>query len=109
MSDDSRDNNGRFLPGHAQPGPGRPARAHEQQVLEAIRSHFPPDKIVGLLQEALDIARSTKSARGIVAVVTDVLDRTIGKPVQKVEEQGDKLDEFILQLRASRPAQIDEK
>lgn len=93
---------GRFQPGHNQPGPGRPSRQHEEEVLAAIRSSFPPDRIVGMLEEAYTIAKATNSARGIVSVVTDILDRTVGKPTPKPEEpKPDLYLELLANLRAN--------
>lgn len=98
----NRDATGKFLPGHQQPGPGRPTRQHEEEVLAAIRSSFPPDRIVAMLEEAYQIAKATNSARGIVAVVTDILDRTVGKPTPKPEEpKEDTYLTLLANLRAN--------
>lgn len=98
----NRDATGKFLPGHQQPGPGRPTRQHEEEVLAAIRSSFPPDRIVAMLEEAYQIAKATNSARGIIAVTTDILDRTVGKPTPKPEEQKpERYLELLANLRAN--------
>jgi hypothetical protein len=83
-----RDSLGRFSKGNPG-GPGRPSRAHDEAVIAAIREHFGPEKIIALYEEALSIARKTESARGIMLVAGDALDRTGGKAIQRVVvEQG---------------------
>lgn len=99
----TRATNGRFLPGHSLPGPGRPKREAEQATLAAIQQAFPPERVVALLEKALTIAEDTNSARGIVAVAVEVLDRLYGKPASRVEEaQDNPIDAILRKMRASR-------
>lgn len=93
----NRDATGKFLPGHQMGGPGRPTRKHEEETLAAIRSSFPPERIVAMLEEAYTMAKATNSARGIVAVVVDILDRTVGKPVPATQQQEPNHIDVILE------------
>lgn len=99
----NRDANGQFLPGHQMGGPGRPTRKHEEEVLNAIKASFPPERIVAMLEEAYQLAKSTNSSRGIVAVVVDILDRTVGKPTPKPEEPKTNTIDDILAMMRNRP------
>ena len=83
-----RDSLGRFSKGNPG-GPGRPSRAHDEAVIAAIREWMGPERVIAMYEEALAIARKTDSARGIMLVAGDALDRTGGKAVQRVVvEQG---------------------
>jgi hypothetical protein len=80
-----RNGDGRFAKGHAG-GPGRPSKAKEIAMLEAIRSTFTPERVAQHLNDAMDIAVRTNSARGIVAVLEFAANYTMGKPVQRTQE-----------------------
>lgn len=80
-----RDERGYFLPGHGVKSPGRPKRESELAMLNAITSTFTPDEVTKLLKDALDIAKEQKSARGMVAILEFIADRTLGKPTIRVE------------------------
>jgi hypothetical protein len=98
MSNASRDANGKFLPGHHLPGPGRPTRQHEIETLDAIKASFPPERIVAMLERAYEIAESQGSARAIVAVVENVLDRTVGRPVARSISASTKFETMLAAL-----------
>ena len=87
MSD--RDEKGRLLPGHSQPGPGRPKRETEQAILHAITSALSPAEITSAIKTALDLAIEQKSARGIIAVLELAAGYGIGKPTVRVEQIDD--------------------
>jgi hypothetical protein len=80
-----RNGDGRFAKGHSG-GPGRPSKAKEIAMLEAIRSTFTPERVAQHLNDAMDIAVRTNSARGIVAVLEFAANYTMGKPVQRTQE-----------------------
>ena len=67
-------------------GPGRPSKAKELAMLDAINSAFTPEQVTAHLKTAMDIAVSTNSARGIVAVLEFMSDRLVGRPVQRTQE-----------------------
>jgi len=86
MSQD-RDERGRLLPGHHQPGPGRPKRETEQAILQAITEALDPATIKAALIEALQIAREQRSPRAIVAVLELAAGYGVGKPVARIHTQ----------------------
>ena len=93
--------NGQFAPGNrAGVGYGRPRRSQEQQMLEAIRATMPPERIEATVAEALEIARSTNSWRGIMDVVRFCAEYSLGKPTVRVEQGGGGLAEVLAELRA---------
>ena len=78
-----RGSDGRFVVGHPG-GPGRKPRAQEQAALSAINSVMKPETIEALLQEALQLARETRSWRGTLACVELALAYQLGKPTQRI-------------------------
>jgi len=86
MSQD-RDERGRLLPGHHQPGPGRPKRETEQAILQAITEALDPATIKAAIIEALQIAREQRSPRAIVAVLELAAGYGVGKPVARIHTQ----------------------
>lgn len=94
-----RDNRGRFQPGN--PGStGRKPRAHEQAVLDSLRSSFPPERIISILERALKIAEEQNSSRSMIAVAVEVLDRVLGKPVATTPlPQNNAIDEALARLK----------
>ena len=84
-----RNDKGRFQPGNqAGKGHGRPKRSAEEQMLTAIKASMPPERIEATLAEALSIARSTNSWRGLLAVSEFAANYALGKPVARVESGG---------------------
>lgn len=109
MSDNNRDERGRLLPGHSLPSPGRPPKAREQQMLDAITSAVGPDELKELIREAISIARSTQSARGLLAIAEFVADRSLGKPVARSITASTKFEEMLALLGSNdKPADTDE-
>lgn len=102
----NRDANGRFLPGNsAATGYGRPPKRQELATLDAIRTSFPPERVTALLEEALDLARKTNSARGILAVTETILAYGVGKPATMPDEDSGDLGTYILGLLQPKPAE----
>ena len=97
-----RDKSGKFLTGNSG-GPGRPTRAHETAVLDALRGSFPPERLIAALEDALQIAQSQNSARGMLAVVEFIASYVIGKPVPHVEKSStNAIDYALARLAAMR-------
>ena len=94
-----RDEAGRFLPGHAIPGPGRPPKAQELAVLDAIKTTFTPEMVQEYLKRAMQLAEEQKSARGMVAVLEFAAGYTLGKPIARVEQQPHGLAAIVEMLR----------
>ena len=90
---------GRFQPGNqAGRGYGRPKRSQEEAMLSAIKSSMPPERIQAVLAEALQIARSTNSWRGLLAVSEFAANYALGKPVARVESGGGGLAAVLAEL-----------
>ena len=94
-----RNGKGRFQPGNqAGRGYGRPKRSQEEAMLSAIKSSMPPERIQAVLAEALQIARSTNSWRGLLAVSEFAANYALGKPVARVESGGGGLAAVLAEL-----------
>jgi hypothetical protein len=87
---------GRFLPGNSGNPTGWAKR--DIKVLHAIHAAYPPERVIGLLDEALDVARSHQSYRGIVEVARLVIEYTVGKPVQRSITVSSKMDSILTRL-----------
>lgn len=76
---------GKFYKGNAlKPmNPGRPKRINVQEMLEAIADDFPPERVISIINKALEIAIKQQDWKGVHAVATTVLHYQIGKPVQR--------------------------
>lgn len=80
-----RNPNGTFAPGTPAPGHGPPKAITNKDYIDAIKAEFPPEEITRLLREAIAIAVSTKSWRGVVAALEFSANYSLGKPKQQVE------------------------
>jgi hypothetical protein len=91
-----KENRGRWLPGQS----GNPSgwAKKDIKVLHAIHEGYPPDRIIGLLDEALEIARKHNSYRGIMEVARTVIEYTVGKPVQRSITVSSKMDSILSRL-----------
>ena len=98
-----RDERGRLLPGHRSPGPGRPTRAVEKQYLDAIRQSLPPDQVETIITEAIELARQTRSWRGLLEVVQFAVAYGAGKPMQKIVTADSNLDMLLAALQDDSP------
>lgn len=76
---------GKFYKGNAlKPvNPGRPKRINVQEMLEAIAEDFPPERVISIVNKALEIAIKQQDWKGVHAVALLVLHYQIGKPVQR--------------------------
>jgi hypothetical protein len=94
-----RDENGRFLPGHSlgKLG-GRPRKAQELAILDSIRSTFPPDVVAEKLRKAMQLAEEQNSARGMVAVLEFAANYTLGKPVQRIQQESSGIVGIMAEL-----------
>jgi hypothetical protein len=94
---------GMFVPGGVG-GPGRPKQVDNRQYIEALKAGFPPDRIVELMELAIELARETKSWRGVVAAAQFAADYSLGKPVKRVESTGDSsLADLLAGVDTSKP------
>jgi hypothetical protein len=92
----TKDSKGRWLPGNSGNPTGWAKR--DIKVLHAIHAAYPPERVIGLLDEALDVARSHQSYRGIVEVARLVIEYTVGKPVQRSITVSSKMDSILTRL-----------
>lgn len=99
----NRDERGRLLPGHHSPGPGRPPRSVEAAYLQAIKDSLPPDEVAATIREALQLARDTRSWRGLLEVVSFAVSYGAGKPLQKVVTADSNLDMLLAVLQDDSP------
>ena len=99
----NRDNGGRFQPGHRLPGPGRKPKAIEALYLDAIRQSLPPDEVQAIITEAIELARATRSWRGLLEVVQFTVAYGAGKPMQKIVQQDGNLDMLLAVLQDDSP------
>ena len=97
-----RQADGKFLPGHSIAG-GRKPKAVEKAYLDAMQAAMPPEKIEQLLGEALELARSTRSWRGIVEVIQLAMSYGAGKPVSKTVHTDGNLAELLAALQDDKP------
>lgn len=92
-----RDEKGRFTKGNPG-GPGRPKRAEEIALLDAISTTFPPELVQQTLQDALRLAKEQNSARGMIAVLEFAANYALGKPVQRTQEVQGGLSSILEEL-----------
>jgi hypothetical protein len=92
-----------FTPG-GPGGPGRPKMVDNRAYVEALKLDFPPEEISRLVKEAIQIAIDTNSWRGVIAAAEFAHDRSIGKPVKRVESTGDtSLADLLAGVDTSKP------
>ena len=80
-------------------GPGRPTKAKELQVLDAIKADWPPERVAEALNQAMTFATETRSWRGILAVCELAMAYTIGRPQQKVQVSDGNLEQLLAYLQ----------
>ena len=82
---------------------GRKPKAVEKAYLDAMQAAMPPERIEQLLGEALDLARSTRSWRGIVEVIQLAMAYGAGKPVSKTVHTDGNLEQLLAALSDDKP------
>lgn len=92
---------GSFAPGNT--AGGRKPKAVEKAYLDAVRDALPPDEIASLLKEALDLARDTRSWRGMAEIITIALAYGAGKPTQKTVTTDGNLEQLLAALASDAP------
>jgi hypothetical protein len=98
----------RFTPG-GEPGPGRPKAIDNRDYIAAIKQGFPPERIVELLELAIQEATNTHSWRGIVAAVEFAAAYSLGKPKQTIQSAGnDTLADLLRTVDGTAPLLPDE-
>ena len=94
-----RNGKGRVQPGNqAGRGYGRPKRSAEEAMLSAIKASMPPERIQATIDEALQIARSSGSWRGLMSVVEFAAAYGLGKPIARVETGSGGLAQVLAEL-----------
>lgn len=92
---------GKFAPGNS--AGGRKPKAVERAYLDAVRDALPPEQIADLLAEALNLARETRSWRGMAEIITIALQYGAGKPTQKTVTTDGNLDALLAALAEDKP------
>jgi hypothetical protein len=87
-----------WKPGQSGNPAGRPTKARELAILDAISNAFTPEQVTEHLRQAMDIAIAGKSPRSIVAVLEFMADRTAGKPTVRIEQSNDGLQGILAVL-----------
>ena len=88
-----RGERGKFAPGHPPtPGGGRPPVDKTPDIRAAIWKRYKIEEIFDRLDKAYDIAVQMKSARGIVAAVTPIMEYGLGKPIQQVVHEAGRTE-----------------
>ena len=98
-----RQANGQFLPGHTLPAAGRKPKAVEKAYLDAIRQALPPEHMEAVIAEALQLARDTRSWRGLLEVVQFAASYGAGKPTQKTVTTDGNLEQLLAALASDAP------
>jgi hypothetical protein len=75
----------------------------EKAYLDAVRDALPPEEIASLLKEALNLARETRSWRGMAEVIGIALAYGAGKPTQKTVTTDGNLDQLLAVLATDAP------
>lgn len=88
-----RDKSGKFAKGHpVLPGAGRPPVDKTPDIRAAIWKRYSIDEVLARLDKAYEIALELRSARGIVAAVTPILEYGLGKPIQQVVHEAGRTE-----------------
>jgi hypothetical protein len=95
--------NGQILPGTVIPGVGRKPKAVEKAYLDAIRNALPPEQMESVIAEALQLARDTRSWRGLLEVVQFAASYGAGKPTQKMVTTDGNLEQLLAALSSDVP------
>jgi hypothetical protein len=98
MESENRDEKGRYLPGHGEPGPGRPKFSVLSIIKEKLQSVPEGEKrslIESLVDEYLVDIRERKDG----VAVRDIIDRYDGKPKQTVHVENEKDAEWLEYLK----------
>ena len=96
-----RPEDGKFAPGNR--SGGRKPKAVEKAYLDAVKQALPPEAIADLLEEALELARDTRSWRGMAEIITIALQYGAGKPTQKVVSSDGNLETLLAALADDKP------
>ena len=104
------DARGKFARGNTIGARGRmPRQTVDMAYIDAFRAGMPPDRVMALLDKAIELAIATKSARGIMAAVQFATDYTLGKAKQRVGSAPDRtLAGLLAGVDTSRPLMPDE-
>lgn len=87
---------GRFLPGR---NPYLPyAAAAKRSITDALDIHFPPDRIVNLLEKAVNYADRHQSPKAIISIVELILAYQLGKPVARQVRVSAKWQDLLAAL-----------
>ena len=99
--------NGQFAKGN-KAGPGRPPKAREREILDAINEALPKERVTELINKMIELALTPgkESWRGIEAALSLGLAYQVGKPVQRVANDDGKeapIDRILREMRAGQP------
>lgn len=92
---------GTFAPGNS--AGGRKPKAVERAYLDAIRQALPPEHMEAVIAEALQLARDTRSWRGLLEVVQFAASYGAGKPTQKTVTTDGNLETLLAALASDAP------
>src|SRR4051812_3078633 len=80
-----RDSHGRLLPGHSVRR--KTTNDERQAYIDALKIAMPPDRMLAILDTALELCAKHDSIRGYLAILRFVAEYQLGKPKQYVSVQ----------------------
>jgi len=89
---------GRWQPGQSGNITGRPAK--DKALLVALNNHYPPERIIEMVQAAYDSAETRDSWRGMLEVARFLTEYIIGKPVARSISISSKAGDMLARLEA---------
>lgn len=92
MTDQNRDANGRFLPGHENAGAGRKPRQAEEASFEQFRQFYSNGRVKELIE-----AGHRRALRGDPAMLKLILSYLWGQPRQEVDVNQDGILKIIVE------------
>lgn len=99
---------GRFLPGFSA-NPTGIQNNYQHELVKAIRDKYPPGKIVAMMETCWEMATvgPLASPKAAISFMTDLLNRTYGKPQTTHIRVNTKFEDMLAALGSNEPVTID--
>lgn len=69
--------------------------AISRQMLKAIEEHFPPERVLELMDQALEIALRRDSAKVVASIIELILNYQIGRPIARSVTVRTKIEQMM--------------